>query len=113
MAQPLPHYLRTHRLELGLTQDEIAFLLGASDGSRISRHESFKRMPDLNVALGYAAIHQAPLQDIFGGKYMKVAACVLQRAKVLREKLGSEPADTRKVEILSAMILVLERGFDS
>ena len=112
MAQPLPHYLRTHRLGTGLTQDEIAFLLGASDGSRISRYESFKRLPELSVALAYGAVHQEPVQQLFQGRYLQIAAGVLVRARELRENLASEPADKGKVEILSTMILVLERGFD-
>ena len=52
------------------------------------------------------------MQQLFAGKYMEVAAGVLGRAKELRGKLGSASESKAKVEILSAMILVLQRGFE-
>ena len=97
---------------MGLTQDELAFLLGSSDGSRISRYESFKRLPELNIALAYGAVHQEPLQDVFRGKYMEIAADVLARARELKSRLVLEESNAQKVELLNTLILVLERGFD-
>lgn len=90
----------------------MAFLLGASDGSRVSRYESFKRMPDLDVALAYIAVHQGPVQELFAGKYYEIAGGVLERARKLRKELLGVSEAKRKVELLSTMILVLERGFD-
>lgn len=89
MAQPLPHYLRARRLDTGLTQDEMAFLLGAGDGSRVSRYEAFRRLPDLNVALAYLAVHQGAAQELFVGQYCEVAAGVLDRARLLRARLDT------------------------
>ncbi len=109
---PQPNNLRRNRLGTGLTQDEVSFLLGTSSGARVSRYESFKRLPELNVVLAYAAIHQRPIQELFEGKYQEVTASVLTRAKELRDMLKDDPKERRKVEILNAMILVLERGFD-
>ena len=110
MNRPEEHKLYESRLAMGFTQDEMAFLLGASSGSRVSRYESFKRLPQLNMVMAYLAVHQRSLQDLFAGHYRDVAISVLDRARELRERVKATGNDERKVELLNSMILVLERG---
>lgn len=41
----LDNYLRTYRKKLGLTQREVAFLLGCHSGAKVSRYERSARIP--------------------------------------------------------------------
>lgn len=84
MAQPqLPNYLRSNRKRLGLSQDEIAFLLGTDSGTKASRYEVFGRDPRLRTALAYEAIFQKPIRELFAGLYDEIEREVVDRAKQL------------------------------
>ena len=46
-SSPLPNYLRPHRKRLGLSQEEVAFLLGfrgESKGAGVCKDERFERV---------------------------------------------------------------------
>jgi|SRR3954468_7455249 len=75
--------LRAHRKRSALSQDEIAFLLGAQNGSKVCRYEQMMREPKLKTALAYEAIFNCPVADLFPGLFAKVKAAVQARAKTL------------------------------
>src|SRR5882757_6701241 len=79
----LANYLRSNRKRLGLSQDEVAFLLGAHSGSKVSRYEKFAREPSLATALAFEAIFQKPASELFAGLYEEVSQEVAARAKAL------------------------------
>jgi len=85
----LPNYLLSNRKRLGLSQDEVAFLLGHLEASQVSRYEHFVRVPDLETALAFEAILKRSLSELFGGLYQKVEKEVGERAKVLLEQKNS------------------------
>lgn len=82
-AKPLPNYLRMYRKQRHLTQEELAFLVGSRDGSRIARYERFRRQPTLETALALEAALGVPVRELFAGEYAKVEATVRRRARVL------------------------------
>ena len=41
----LPNYLRAHRKATGLSQRDVARLLGGGNGSKVSGYEHFSRTP--------------------------------------------------------------------
>ena len=84
----LPNYLRTHRKRLVLSQDEVAFLLGAQGESKVSRYERFGRKPSLENALAFEMIYQRSASELFSGLYQKVEAEVAARAKALADQLA-------------------------
>ena len=86
MAQ-LPNYLRSNRKRLALSQDEVAFLLGTRSGAKVNRHERFVREPSLATALGYAAIFQRPVTELFSGLYSRIEKEVAARAKTLTHRI--------------------------
>ena len=45
MASYLHNYLRTYRKRAGLSQAEVAFLLGCHSGAKVSRYEHAARRP--------------------------------------------------------------------
>ncbi len=79
----LQNYLRSNRKRLGLSQDEVAFLLGTQSGAKVCRYERFAREPSLATALAFQAICQKPVSKLFAGLHQKVNQNVAARAKVL------------------------------
>ena len=106
MAHRLPNYLRTHRKRAGLSQDEVAFLLGCRSGAKVSRYERLARRPSLETAFAYEAVFGVPARELFAGVYEKVEREVVKRARVLGEKLNATQPDRtvrRKLDRLKAM----------
>lgn len=102
----LPNYLRMHRNRHGLSQADVAFLLGCRHGSKVSRYERFVRRPSLQKAFACELICGIPARELFAGIYDPVRQKTLKRAKLLLqrlEKAGSEKDEdkiTRLKEIL-------------
>jgi transcriptional regulator with XRE-family HTH domain len=87
-AKPSRHLnlLRARRKRSALSQREIAFLLGAHNGSKVSRYEQLTREPELKTALAYEVIFKCPVSELFPGLFKKVKAVVQERAKVLAKR---------------------------
>jgi transcriptional regulator with XRE-family HTH domain len=90
MAKKLPDYLRTHRLVLGLTQAETAFLLGEANKETISRYERSGRRPGLETLIAYEVLCGVTLRDLYAGTYEKVEQDVARRARTLEERLSGK-----------------------
>ena len=106
MFQKLQNYLRTYRKRAGLSQDEMAFLLGYRSGTKVSRYERFARQPSLQNALAYEVIFRAQLRAVFGGIYQQVERKTLKRVQLLVQKLERAKPDhktTRKLSMLKAI----------
>ena len=88
-SSQLPNYLRTHRKRLGLSQDDVAFLLGAVSGAKASRYERFAREPGFRTALACEAVFQRPIRELFAGLYEQIEREVAERAKKLVLKTGN------------------------
>lgn len=107
MTHKLENYLRTYRKRAGLSQDELAYLLGTKSGSKISRHERYVRQPGLTTALAYEVIFRVSVRRLFAGLYEDAERRVGRRAGVLSRKLttvASTPLTSRKVATLEAII---------
>ena len=84
MASPrLENYLRTYRRKSGLTQREVAFLLGWKNGAQLSRYEKRHTLPPLRTALAFEAIFKVPLGELFAGVRNSVDRDVLTRVDEL------------------------------
>lgn len=88
MPSKLPHYLRTYRRRIGLSQDEVAFLLGGQAGTTVSRHERLSRAPSLRTLLAYEVILGAPFRDLFAGTYRTIERRTRERARRLAAKMS-------------------------
>ena len=69
MAPPAASRLQSHRRKSGLTQREIASIIGAANDVQIFRHENGVSIPPLIMALGYSILFQEPISEIFPGLY--------------------------------------------
>lgn len=106
MASRLPNYLKTYRKRAGLSQDEVAFLLGCRSGAKVSRYERLARQPTLETAFACEAVFGVPTRELFAGVFQKVEAQIQKRARVLAARLEREQPDRairRKRESVSRM----------
>lgn len=85
------NHLRRYRKRGALTQGEIAFLLGAACGTKVSRHERANRPPNLSTALAYQAIFGVPVHELFPEDYRDALAAVKKRAADLSRTLSDRP----------------------
>jgi transcriptional regulator with XRE-family HTH domain len=92
-SHKLPNYLRVYRKRLGLSQNEVAFLLGWRNASQPSRYEHFSRVPTLRTALALSVIFQASVRELFSGEYQKVETAVCRQAQRLEARLTTENPD--------------------
>jgi transcriptional regulator with XRE-family HTH domain len=101
--------LRSHRKEWGLSQEELAFLLGLESATQVSRIEAARRNPGVEVALASEVLFGTPLRNIFPHLYVAVEEAVLRHASDLHDRLARDESieAARKRELLS---LALKRA---
>ena len=85
-----PHYVRRCRKRTGLSQDELARLLGAKCGTKVSRYERFTRLPTLATAFAYEVLFNVPASELFAGIFDGVRSATLARARGLLGKMRDE-----------------------
>jgi transcriptional regulator with XRE-family HTH domain len=88
MPHKLVHYLRNARRETGLSQADMAALLGARWKSKVSRYERRVALPPLETALGYEAVTRKPVSELFAGMNDTVTHRVKERARDLLASTG-------------------------
>ena len=86
MASRLKSYLRYHRRRSGLTQRELAYLLGLSD-SAISRIERNLSQPTLTIALACQVLFGSSPFELFPDAFAQVEEAVKKRVKSLHDRL--------------------------
>lgn len=96
MAQKrIESHIRTHRKKSGLTQLELAKLIGDKNAGRVSRHERGLTVPMLAAALSYETIFQVPVTDLFPSIRDVVVKNTETRLAALESFLGEKSAKTR------------------
>jgi transcriptional regulator with XRE-family HTH domain len=104
MSSPhFPNYLRAYRKRLSLSQDDVAYLLGANSGAKVCRYERFNREPSFHTALAYEAIFCKPGSELFGELYQKIQKDVAKRAAKLARKLENRKSDRRTARKRAAL----------
>lgn len=99
----LPNYLRMYRKRAGLTQAEVAFLLGAHEGANISRYERNTRIPGLETALRYCAIFREPITELLAGIYDEIEQETVARSRRLSTKVRQSNQNLRTIRKLEAL----------
>jgi transcriptional regulator with XRE-family HTH domain len=100
MISKLPSYLRYHRRRWGLTQRELAYLLGLKSGSAISRIERNLVQPSLAIALACQVLFDATLLELFPEAFSAIESTIVERAGELSDRLqlSVERAAEAKIE---------------
>ena len=92
----LASYLSSHRKRSGLSQERLGKLLGYPDEGPVSRHERLRSVPPLRIALGYQAIFQIPVSELFPGAYERIKQDVEARLAELERTLQQSNARGRE-----------------
>jgi len=100
---PLQNYLRTYRRRSFLSQDEVAFLLGAKTGTRVTRHEGSGRIPKMETALGYEVLFGVPLRELFASEAHKVETIIRQRLPELIRQVAERGESEQKLAFLRSL----------
>jgi hypothetical protein len=77
----LPNYLRTHRKRVLLHQHQVAHLIGARSGAKLSRYEHYTRIPDLRTVFALEIIYCKPARILFAGIFDEARRLVQDRAE--------------------------------
>src|SRR5258708_9621849 len=88
-SQKLGNYLKAYRKRSGLSQSEVAYLLGSKNAAQVSRYERRRCMPPLRTALAFQAALDTPLSELYAGTYESVAKEVRSRAQSLSAQLNT------------------------
>src|ERR1051325_4447743 len=99
----LQNYLKTYRKRFGLSQVEMAYLLGCKSPSTVSEYETFQRLPTLPVALAYEYLFKVPIAELFAGMYQQIEEELPKRAAKLHSKSQRRQLDQktkRKLDFL-------------
>jgi len=102
----LPNYLRASRKQAGLSQDDLAFLLGCGSGTKVSRYELFRRQPGLPTVFALEAIFGKPARELFAGIYDDAGQQTAERARRFIQRLNThsnDPQLRRKLALLRAI----------
>ena len=95
-SHQLENYLKAYRRKSGLTQREVAFLLGWKNSAQLSRYEKRHTLPPLRTALAYEAIFKIPVAELFAGIRNSVDQDVLSRIDKLAAGLHEKEAKGRQ-----------------
>lgn len=85
----LPNYLKMHRKRAGLSQAELARLLGCRSAGKVSRYEHFKRVPTLETALACEQIFGVPVRELFAGLTDEIIRDTRKQARALQRYLAA------------------------
>ena len=113
LADPLSNYLKMFRKRSGLSQKELARLLGCSSGSKVSRYETGKRRPSFETLLAYQIAFRVGLDALFEGEHQRVRDSVHKRAAGLSRHLDGKPltpAIKRKRDFLTELFCATRRA---
>jgi transcriptional regulator with XRE-family HTH domain len=97
----LASYLRSHRKRSGLSQKELAMLLGYPDEGPVSRHERLYCTPPFRVALGYEAVFRIPASKLFPAALQEISQDVEVRLKNLESQLQNSTVKGRKAVLIA------------
>jgi transcriptional regulator with XRE-family HTH domain len=94
-----PNYLRSYRLRWGLSQGELANLLGCKTAAVISRIEKKLRPPTLKIVIGCFVIFGTPAAEVFPDISATVESDVMKRVWELYDNIQGDPSRKTKMKI--------------
>jgi len=105
MSRHLPSYLLTLRKQSGLSQSDLAMLLGI-DGSALCKFESFSRRPTIELAAGIEVIFGHPMKEVFPAFYGELERTIIERSRRQRDRYSarSKAAKGTKIRTLDEII---------
>src|SRR5688572_10192269 len=101
------NHLRANRKRLGLSQNELAFLLGTGSGAKVCRYERLLREPNLRTMLAFEAIFEKSGADLFARFYKEIQKDIVMRARILRRRTATQGGveESQRDRSLTRMIM--------
>ena len=101
VMQPYDNYIYALRRKIGLSQEELAFLMD-DQPQRIQSYEQQANLPQLHRALALELVLDEPMQSIFAGIAKKMRMQVAARARALLQGMSDKPSpsNAQKLETL-------------
>lgn len=94
-SAPTAVQLRTLRKKSGLSQSELAYILGFRSEIPVVRHERSQAIPNLLTALAYEVIFQVQISAQFRELFTSVEAGIEERLAELEHRLHQSEAKGR------------------
>jgi DNA-binding XRE family transcriptional regulator len=88
--------IRYHRVHSGLSQRELAYLLGYSSEGQVIRHERGTAVPPLLIALAYEAIFRRRVSELFPEFFRTVEQGIEMRIEEMERDLQNKSTKGRK-----------------
>lgn len=95
-VEQVANHLRSHRRVSGLSQCELAKIVGFLSDIPISRHERSVTIPTLLIALGYEAVFRVPISKLFPGLYRSVEESIEEQLAMIENALQQSSAKGRQ-----------------
>jgi transcriptional regulator with XRE-family HTH domain len=92
-------YLRAHRKKTGLTQKELAFLVGARTGTQVSRFERLRRLPPTETLIAYMIIFGKGPNELIPVLHDRIVELIQSRAATLHEELQGDRRHSTKAKL--------------
>ena len=109
MNNAIAIYLRTYRKRCGLTQAEVARLLGLESGQVASRYERLERSPSLETLFRCQVLFDVLPHELYPGLYERVEKLTRQRIHALIGQLGSDSDERAIAYKRDVLIQAIER----
>ena len=93
------NYLRSHRLRWGLSQGELAHLLGWKRPEVVSRIEKKQRPPTLKLVIACFILFGIPAAELFPDISGSIEIDVMARVWEMYEKIQGDPSKKTKIKI--------------
>ena len=105
------NYLRSYRLRWGLSQKELAYLLGWDRPDIISRIERKQRAPTLALAMACYILFDTQAAQLFPDISAGIEHLVMARVQELYETIQGDPSrrTKKKIELLEDAIARADR----
>jgi transcriptional regulator with XRE-family HTH domain len=99
MNQRVKAYLRPLHRRFGLSQRELAFLIGAKSGTVVSRIERLKLVPSLSRTRAFVLVFGTPALELFPELFAEIRELVRGRARELYDGLQGNPSKATRAKL--------------
>jgi transcriptional regulator with XRE-family HTH domain len=105
-------YLRYHRKKIGLTQKELAEIVGSLGPRQVAKHEKFQATPSIIAAIAYHVVLKASIAELFPGLHESVRYGVEQRLAEMEDRLQQSTAKGREANDIARKLVWMEERKD-
>ncbi len=103
------NYVRVHRRRAGLSQTDLATIVGHAKSAQIARHERNQSIPPLLTAFAYEVIFDVPMSRLFPGLWETVAAGIEISLDEFEKRLERQPETDRPRAVAHQLVWLANR----